>query len=199
MKISINFIFVVLCNFFCGVFKLNAQNVPSKLLKQDIAHYPNGNIHTLKNFVLGGCYLYISDLGTTMLVDTCYYGTFKEYYPNGNIKTLGQYDCKFWDKNYQRYKDTTYSVSDECFKNSIWYEFDSLGNFKKSILYNKGGEIYYKFPFKRDTFFVKKDSSILKMKNYDKVNSYLIKRSKKNNKLLLEFPELSDHNYWSVR
>ncbi len=188
MNIKIIILFSFL---FFFLLKINAQTVKKRDLKQAITYHTNGNVQYIKNFILGDCY------NDQIKIDTCYYGIFKEYYANGNLKTSGQYDCRFWNKNYKG-QDTINYIPNDCFQTGYWNEFDSLGNFQRAILYNEGAEIFYKYPFKSDTLFAQKDSLMLKMKGYSEVNSYFIKRSKKNKKLLLEFPILGGLNYWGV-
>ncbi|TAH28400.1 MAG: hypothetical protein EAZ06_10155 [Cytophagales bacterium] len=174
-----------------------AQQLKIRQLQQIIDYYPNGNIKTIKNLVLGKCCMFIEEFGDYMILDTCYYGLFKEYYPNGIIKISGQYDCRFWDKDYKlQDKTNKINLQNDCFKTGVWQEFDSLGKQIKTSLYDAEGYlVFHKYPSKKDTLEVRDDSVMLKLKNYDIKNSYLIRRYKNNKKLFIKFPMPSDHNY----
>ncbi|MDX2302107.1 MAG: hypothetical protein NW226_04870 [Microscillaceae bacterium] len=170
----------------------NFSNVTSQsniTTRQVVSYYKNGNIRKIENFLTDSCQVFSVDFQDYILVDTCRYGYFKEYYPNGILKILGQYDCD------QGKADQT---EESCFESSIWYEYDSLGKVNKMTGYDHGVIVFVRYPVKQDVIIVKEDSIWVKLHLYDKINSYLIKRYENNRRLILEFPVMSDHNYWSV-
>ncbi len=191
-KIDIKNLLFILLSF--GFFKINAQNTHQ--LTQVIEYYPSGNIKNIKNIILRRCYIFDNDIGSTIKKDTAYYGIFKEYYTNNVLKISGQYDCRFWDKNFDP-KDTTDHLRTDCFKTGVWYEFDSSGKQTKVSLYDEEGYLVFdKYSLIRDTIKIIKDSTVFMLDEYEKKNSYLIKRYKTNKRLFLKFPTYSDHNYW---
>lgn len=196
MKTSINIIILI----FLLTYPVLSQEIKKRELQQVIDYYPNGKIKAIKNLVLGKCSMFVEEFGDYIILDTCYYGLFKEYYPNGVLKILGQYDCKFWDKNY-KLQDTksSFNLQNDSFKVGIWQEFDSLGKQTKISFYDdKGYLVFDKYPLKKDTLEARESYVMLKLDKYETKNSYLIKRHKNNKHLFLKFLQYSDHNYWSL-
>lgn len=169
--------------------KINAQSSSIYSLKQVTNKYANGKIKSLENLIIAKCRGFDYDMGDTIVFDSHRYGAFKQYYENGRLKLSGQYDCKSWNND-------TISKILSCFKTGLWYEFDSLGKQTKVSLYDEDYLVFDKYPSKKDTLNVLKDSMMLKLERYEIKNSYLIKRYKKNKRLFIKFPVYSDHNYW---
>lgn len=169
---------------------LNTKAQTNINTNQVITYFKNGKIQKINNFRIDSCRLYDKELMDYVIVDTCQYGYFKEYYTNGVLKILGQYDC-----NLERL-DTHEA---DCFKSGIWFKYDSLGKIKEITGYGQGGLLLFKrYPLKQKILFPKEDSIWIRLERYDMTNSYLIKRNKNNRHIFLKFYMLSDHSYWRV-
>ncbi|TAE39324.1 MAG: hypothetical protein EAY66_02690 [Sphingobacteriales bacterium] len=182
--------FIITTCFYLLVLNINAQKTITIQSKQVIAYYSNGNIESIKNFLLDTCKF--DDENWNYIVELCLCGPFKEYYTNGVLKTSGHYDVVEYLKNYE---DKT--PQKKYLKSGIWHFFDSLGNFERLIIHTKRFPLV-RYRFKQDIMIVKNDSSILELKNYNETTSYLVKRSKKNKYLILNPKRYSGHNYWKI-
>lgn len=141
---------------------------------------------------------------TTYLNDTCLDGTYIEWYMNGNKKTEGNYKyITTYDSvliiNPVTYLDEKVLFIDTgCYKTGVWNEYDSTGKILKTIRYRKDHEDYSQGPLNDTIVLATKDSVRIRISDYLKNASYIIKRSANNKSLIIAFQEYSNHNYWQI-
>lgn len=190
---------------FCQVVK--STNQQHYTLKKVVTRYDNGKIKRIETFAKDSCLMCDCEKsryfhGDEVMVDTCRYGIFKEYYPDGTLKISGQYDCRNYEDptEDEEIRNSGYFFVD-CFRTGTWHEYTPEGDTKKTTIYRNNGYgsvKYYRYATNQDTLIADKDSCIFPLKDYMKINSYLVKRSSKNKYLSFKVLDMQCGGSWRI-